>query len=302
VTLAGTQGSASAAARTLAPVILCADDYAITDGVSRGIEELARARRISATGALVTTPAWADGARRLASLSPTLAVGLHLNLTMDRPLGPMPVLAPNDMLPDLPRLLRLALTWQLPQAEIAAEIGRQLDQFIQHTGRPPDFVDGHQHVHALPGIRDMLLKALTARFLHRKPLLRDPGDSPRAILGRGGNVTKAMGVALLSLGFGTAARHAGFQTNAGFAGFSAFDQSRPFAEEIAAFLRYPGARHLVMCHPGYPDEALARLDPVVARRRDELEALLALPELESRIWHPTRDADGTLRWPGGDTR
>ena len=35
----------------------------------------------------------------------------------------------------------------------------------------------------------------------------------------------------------------------------------------------PGARPLVMCHPGFPDAALAAIDTVVERRQDEYDYL-----------------------------
>ena len=47
-----------------------------------------------------------------------------------------------------------------------------------------------------------------------------------------------------------------------------------------------------MCHPGHPDEELARLDPVVARRRMEYDAIMRDPDLPQRIWRPRRNADG----------
>ena len=46
-------------------IILCADDYALTEGVSRAIGELAAARRLSATSVLVTSAHWPAGAPRL---------------------------------------------------------------------------------------------------------------------------------------------------------------------------------------------------------------------------------------------
>jgi len=298
VNLAAAQRRVPVRARAHAPVILCADDYAISDGVSRGIEDLARAGRLSATSALVTTSHWREGARRLAPLRPRLAVGLHLNLTMGRPLGPMPVLAPSGAFMGLARLLNLALTGRLAKGEIGAEVARQVARFEEHAGYPPDFVDGHQHVHAFPGVRAAVLAALGVRFGRHQPLLRDPGDSPRAILAREAAVAKAMGVALLTFGFRAAARRRGFPTNEGFSGFSGFDRARSYAEELACFFRRPGPRHLIMCHPGYPDDDLAGVDPVVGRRGDELDALLASPQIERMIWHPEREAEGLLQWPG----
>src|SRR5688500_29751 len=75
-------------------IILCADDYGLTEGVSRAIGELAAAKRLSATSVLVTSPHWPASAPRLCAHRGRLSVGLHLDLTLAGPLGPMPRLAP----------------------------------------------------------------------------------------------------------------------------------------------------------------------------------------------------------------
>ena len=50
-----------------------------------------------------------------------------------------------------------ALLRRLDRARIAAELRRSSQAFAAAFGRPPDFVDGHQHVHSLPQVRDALL-------------------------------------------------------------------------------------------------------------------------------------------------
>ena len=279
------------------PVILCADDYGLAAGVSRGIIQLAEAGRISATSALVTFPRWPEDARRLADIRPKVAIGLHINLTLGQPLGPMPGLASDGMLPSVDAVVRKSLLRRIEPEEIRAEVGRQLDRFERETGFPPDHIDGHQHVHALPGVRLGVLAALAARFGVDKPLIRDPSDRVAAILQRGGERGKALAIAALSRGFGTAARAGGFPVNRGFSGFSAFDASRPYTAELTAALRIAGTGHIVMCHPGDPDEELRRLDPVVERRGQELAVLRDNPELRGRIWRPDRGpAGGSIDW------
>ncbi len=269
-----------------ANVILCADDFAITEGVSSGIEELARARRLSATSAIVTMPAWQASAPRLRELRPFVAVGLHLNLTLGNPLGPAPLLAPDGEFQDNMTLLRRCATGAIGTGEIAAEIGRQLAHFEEGLGVQPDFIDGHQHVHVLPRVRHALLQILQARYRDRLPLVRDPADRTIDILRRRTAVHKAIVIHTLARGFGAKMRAAGFPTNRGFSGVSPFDLNIPFEQELARFFSVRGPRHLVMCHPGYPDAALAELDPVVERRRHELDALFAVPRLDEAIWHP----------------
>lgn len=272
--------------------MLCADDFAIAAGVTRGIAELAELRRISATSAIVTLPRWRDDGPMLSALRSKIAVGLHLNLTLGSPLGPMPVLCPGGRLPSVKELTQRALTGGIDIDEIAAETRRQLDRFEELVGAKPDFLDGHQHVHALARVRHGVLPALVDFDPSRTILVRDPADSVANILARGQCVAKAMAVGLLARGFGAEAAKRGLTTNSSFAGFSDFAAGSPYEAELERSFRAAGPRHLVMCHPGYADAELASLDPVLARRQDELDAIKSCPWLESRLLLPDRGRDG----------
>jgi len=264
----------------------------MTEGISQGIEALARARRLSATGAMVTTRHWPAHGARLSSLRGDIATGLHLNLTLGAPLAAMPNLAPDGRLPAIGALIARALSARLDRAEIAAEISRQIAAFTAAVGHPPDFIDGHQHAHALPIIRRALIDALASATLSPPPLVRSPADSPSRITRRGLSVAKSLVLAGLARGFARLLDRHRLPRNATFSGVSAFDQASPYASELARAFAAPGALHLVMCHPGHPDAELASIDPVVARRRDEFDALQAFPDLPALIWHPARAADG----------
>jgi predicted glycoside hydrolase/deacetylase ChbG (UPF0249 family) len=257
----------------MAHFILCADDFAMTEGVSRAILELMAAGRISATSAMTSRPHWKAQARELAAFSGKADLGLHLNLTCMEPAGPMPLLAPSGLLPELGDVARKALNPAV-QAEIRVEIARQLDAFEEAIGHAPDFIDGHQHVHALPGVRGAVLAEIVARYPGGSVWLRDPGDRAASIMARGLAVTKALTVKALAQGLARQAHHAGIPTNQGFSGFSRFDASGSYADELAAALKRPGHRHLVMCHPGHIDEELPRIDSVVATRPLEFAALM----------------------------
>ncbi|MFZ1106297.1 MAG: ChbG/HpnK family deacetylase [Hyphomicrobiaceae bacterium] len=273
-------------------ILLCADDYALTEGVSRAIGELAAARRLSATSALVTTPHWPAMAQRLVIHRGRIAVGLHLNLTLGAPLGAMPGFAPGGVFPKRNAVIARALLGLVQPREIKAEIERQLDAFERHLGFPPDHVDGHEHLHVLSGIRQCLFEVVARRYPGPRPLLRDPSDSRKAIAARGGPRGKALAVATLALRFAAGAQRRGIPTNQGFSGFSGFDVQVPYAQELEAALRQPGSRHIVMCHPGHADADLAALDPVVERRRMEYEALMRDSSLVERLWRPSRGLDG----------
>jgi predicted glycoside hydrolase/deacetylase ChbG (UPF0249 family) len=254
---------------------LCADDFALSRGVSRGILEALEAGRLSATSVMTTRPSWRDDAVRLRAFRGRADIGLHLNLTLGAPLGVMARFAPTGRLPEVRQALQAASTNDLPEAEIRREIERQFDAFVDVFGSPPDFVDGHQHVQVFPGIRHWLFDCLEAKGLAGKIWLRNSGDHVSNIFKRGIEVKKALGIAWLARGFAKAAHARGFVTNSGFAGFSSFDPCRDYGLDFGSYLRAPGPRHLIMCHPGYCDEELVMTDPVTLTRERELNFLLS---------------------------
>ena len=254
-------------------VILCADDYGLSDGVSRGIAELAEMGRLSATGAMTNLPGWRRAAPRLRPLKGRIGVGLHLNLTTGTPVGEMPSLAPTGQFPVLKEILARAFKGQLAKAEIAREIARQLDTFEEAHGEAPAFIDGHQHVHVLPTVREALLEVLKARGYAGRVWLRDPADRTVSILRRPIGRGKALIVKGFARGFAQKAQAAGFSMNQGFSGFAPFDLSVPANRIFETAFSHLGSMPLVMCHPGYGDDELRALDPAVESRVAELDYL-----------------------------
>lgn len=246
-------------------LILCADDFAFSRGVSETIAALARDGKLNAISCMAVMPGWAADSALLAILPPHIQIGLHLTLTGERPLTAMPRLAPDGVLPAIDPLGRMAARRQLPLDEIAAEVAAQFDAFVAATDRPPAFVDGHQHSHALPGIREIVL-AETARRAPRA-WVRDCSDRLGAMLARP-FAGKAIGSAWHSRGLRRAAARHGLWTNDSFAGH--YDFAADYRRLFPRFLRRPGAVHLIMCHPGAGERAG---DAIASARPLEAEAL-----------------------------
>lgn len=242
--------------------------------MSAGILEALQAGRLNATGAMTNRPDWKTAAADLRALEGRASFGVHLNLTLGGPLAGGAALAPSGVLPQLSTFLRGKLSREAT-ADVAHEIRAQLDAFEEAMGRAPDFIDGHQHVHALEPVRGLLLDEAARRGYAGKVWLRDSADRPDRILRRAVETKKALALAWFGRGFAKEARARGFTVNEGFSGFSAFDPSRDYGADFARYLAQPGKRHLVMCHPGHVDEELKSLDPVTTTREQELEFLLS---------------------------
>ncbi len=254
-------------------VVLCAEDFGLTDGVSHGIIDLVGMERISAVAVMANGPAWPrtgpELLRARGASGIDFGIGLHLTFTLGEPLGPLPRIAPAGMFPSFSALAGRSLAG-LPVAEVATEIARQVDRFCDVAGVAPDFVSGYENVHLLPGFRQALFLVLARAGLAGEVWLRDPSDRLRAILGRGRGRGGALAARALSAGFARQARMRGFATNRGFSGFSAHDPDYPPEREFQRFFRHLGPAPVIACRPGYVDDALERMGGIVATRSRDL--------------------------------
>ena len=149
--------------------MLCADDFGLDSGISIAIARLARAGRLNAVSCLSSTDGWPADAAWLGDLPAEVNLGLHFNLTQGRPLSRR--LA--QVWPTLPSLARLATQAHLgllPRAAVRAEFHAQFGAYVKAIEKPPTFIDGHQHVHHLPVVRNIILDAV--EHIQPMPALR----------------------------------------------------------------------------------------------------------------------------------
>jgi predicted glycoside hydrolase/deacetylase ChbG (UPF0249 family) len=247
---------------------LCADDYGIAPGVNAAIRDLIERGRLNATSAMMVAPALdQDAAAALLRVAEGRAeIGLHVTLTA--PFAPLTMhYAPQSggMFLPLGVTLRRALLRRLDGAALATEIDAQLAAFAARFGRPPDFVDGHQHVHLFPQVRDALLTVVKVRAPNA--WVRQCGlAGGRAVPWRD---LKGFVIDALSRRFRVLAARAGLATNPAFAGTYRFESTADFSTLFPAFLDRLPDHGLVMCHPGFVDETLRRLDPLTDLRERE---------------------------------
>jgi len=248
---------------------LCADDYGISRTVNAAIRELIAHRRLNATSVMTAAPHFdAEEAAALDALNSGVtraAIGLHVTLT--GPFKPLSEgfkpLGHGHFLP-LNKMMRAAVTRRLNSERLTIEVATQVEAFVMAFGRPPDFIDGHQHVHLFPQVRDAVLKV--AREAAPDAWIRQCGR-PRAAGRR--KSRKELVLDVLSLGFRRKARRRGVAVNPAFAGAYDFHDEPDFAKVFPRFLAGLPDGGLIMCHPGFVDTELRRLDPLTDQRERE---------------------------------
>jgi len=253
----------------LRQIWLCADDYGISPGVNAGIRELIARGRLNATSVMVAAAHLGEEAAVLKKINAgdkRAAIGLHVTLTA--PFKPMSAgftpLRDGKFLP-VQEMLRAATARRLRVDALVIEIAAQLRAFVDAFGRPPDFVDGHQHVHLFPQVRDAFLT--TVAEAAPKAWVRQCGraNSLRRLHDR-----KALVLDILSVRFRRKAVWLGVTTNPAFAGSYAFTPKANFSKIFPRFLAGLPDGGLIMCHPGHVDAELERFDTLTTLREREM--------------------------------
>ncbi|WP_407275273.1 ChbG/HpnK family deacetylase [Halothiobacillus sp. DCM-1] len=234
-------------------LLLIADDFGLNEAVDAGILQLAQAKRLSGISCLTQLERWPVAARALGSLSP-VQIGLHLNFSQAFGKGWH---AP------LPELIVRAYLRALPVGRIRESLNVQWGRFTEAMGRAPDFVDGHQHVHQLPVIREAMLALIDRegatpwlRVTH--PLLAPDGGLKSQLI-------RHLGARSLRL----QAAAQGLRLPPAFAGVYDFsgDEAR-YAERFARWVQALPNQAVVMCHPGRAAPPSVE-DPIAAARPHE---------------------------------
>ena len=253
---------------------LCADDYGISPGVNRAIRDLIERGRLNATSVMMVGPSIgrdeAAALQAAAAQNPRCAIGLHATLTAPfRPLTMHFQPVDGGMFLPFAKLLRAGLTRRLDGEIVHAELMVQLAAFGDAFGRPPDFVDGHQHAQLFPQVREAFLAAV--KQAAPNAWVRQCGR--RAPWTQRLGAPKALVLDILSARFRKLAARAGIAFNPGFAGAYDFSKAPDFAALMAGFLAGLPEASVVMCHPGFVDDVLVALDPLTGQREQEYKFL-----------------------------
>ena len=262
---------------------LCADDYGISPGVNGAIRELIARQRLNATSVMVAAPHLGEeeaGALDLLnSGEPRAALGLHVTLTAPfTPLSPGFAAVREGVFLPLGEMMRLAIARRLQPEMLVIEIATQLRAFLDAFGRPPDFLDGHQHVQLFPQVRDAFLKVVAEAAPHAWVRQCGRANSLRRLHDR-----KALVLDILGMAFRRRAERLGLATNAAFAGLRVHAEGQ-FRQDFPRFLAGLPDGGLIMCHPGLVDAELERLDSLTTLREREFAYFNsdAFPQLLAR--------------------
>ena len=245
-------------------IILCADDFGLNSGVSRGILKLVQLDRLSAVSCMVNMTDFNQSAEALSAIKKKIQIGLHFNLTEGYLLSERdrPCFSLNEL------LIKSHLGLINPSL-IAKEFNAQLDHFIFMMGRMPDFIDGHQHVHQFPKIRQVILSLYEERLRAHEVYIRS--TYPAVTLPQfnlKGNILAVTGGKKLQAEL----KKLTISHNPFFSGVYDFSDNSDYRFLFRQWLALLPADALIMCHPG---EQSTDSDPIAHTREAELNYFLS---------------------------
>jgi len=275
-------------------LIINADDFGLTSGINRAIAEAHERGIVTSATLMANSRAFGEAAglvRSLATGGAPFSVGCHVVLLDGEPLLPADRVAtllqsnaPNgsprfrDSLNDF---VIASFRHKLDPGEIEAEARAQIER-IQAAGVPPSHFDTHKHAHMFPAVLRPLLRAAQSCYV---PAVRNPFGQiwplPLASLLRTRQLWKRFaqlnGLRNFATNFRREVEAHGLRTTDGSLGvlvtgvldlrlFTVITESMP-----------EGTWEFV-CHPGYSDADLDKVQTRLRLSRQQELQLLTSPE------------------------
>lgn len=250
---------------------LIADDFGLGAKHNEVILSLLEGGILRGTSVMVEGDLPPRHLRRLAACRAQGAqIGLHLNLTHAFGAGGPPARGIMGLIGDAV-LRRLS-------PDLNARFHDQADAFRQIFGYPPDYYDGHQHVHCLPGLSRIAatLPRGGATWI-RVPL---PANMRGLFLNIRAGGPKVLIIAALAYFARRQFRRGSWRMNHDFSGFLRLDDPLQVRRWLPKLLKRAKPGSLVMVHPGAADDPAQCPEHAAASREEEACILRAYNRLQ----------------------
>lgn len=251
-------------------ILVCADDFGQNEAISAGILQLANNNRINAISCLVNMLGWQEKSTELHRLAKPIYLGLHFNLTDGQALSQQWRTNYSSSFQRLSHVIKQSYGRALHKHIIMAELQAQFDAFTEKMGFYPDFIDGHQHIHQLPMIREVVVD-----FYQQKKLIAFCRStlSKQKFLSLSSFPKRQLISLLGGIVFKKLLREHTIPTNSSFAGIYNFHKAHNYQYYFKQFLKISDHRGLIMCHPGHQSADFN--DPLYQYRHHEFNYLMS---------------------------
>lgn len=226
-------------------VIINADDLGLHACVDNAILDLSQKNVISSASLMSYGNPSAEVIRQI--MKENIAIGLHFDLTSS--LMKQERIQRQAHYQNIKQVIQKSWLRQLPASLMIEEFRHQLERFVDIVGDLPVFIDGHEHVHQYPVIRESIWQVLVEKNIDKKIYLRSTRPTTLS-LGR-----KALLIYMLGGWYTTRyCNENNLLTNNGFAGSYDFNPNTSLLYLWKKWLKsMPENGGLIMCHPAQED-------------------------------------------------
>jgi hopanoid biosynthesis associated protein HpnK len=244
-----------------ARLIVHADDFGLSEAVNRAVIAAHGNGIVTATSLMAGGEAF-EHAVSLAKACPTLDVGVHLTLTEQHSVAPAATVRSlvdehGKLAPHAIRFAARYLRGEIALADVRTELDAQIRRVLD-AGLAPSHLDGHQHVHVLPGIARVVADLASA---YRIRAVRCPAERLRGYMIKDFTARKGLAGArrvmeqLVLGGLSVLSPLRALRRVDGFVGF--YFGGRLNEHNLRTVLEHlpPNRTIELMCHPGLDDPA-----------------------------------------------
>ncbi len=249
-------------------LVINADDFGFTPPINRGVIDAFERGVVTAVSMMVRQPGWRDAVHYASSVGPALDVGLHINVSVGAPITRARSLIDDGTGGFLPvrALVTRSLARRVRADDVYVECVAQAEQIAQ-AGLTVTHLDGHRHLHLLPGVWEGVVMA--AEALGNIPI-RVPRERTRTREGVARHVKR---LTLNGLAASAVRRLAPPVEPLDFAGGTLHGDHRYLARVRSIVAALPAGISELMTHPGYASGSLPGGDVYDTPRELELRAL-----------------------------
>ena len=261
-------------------LIVHADDFGLSEAVNRAVIAAHEGGIVTSTSLMAGGDAF-EHAVALARACPSLDVGVHLTLTEQRPVAanvPSLVDDGGSLAPHATQLAQRRALGKISLADVRTELEAQIRRVLD-AGLTPTHLDGHQHVHVLPGVAQVVFELAQAYGIRA---VRYPAERVRGYMltnpARAKRVAEQLAVASLS----ALSPLKSLRRSDDFVGF--YFGGRLNERNLHTVLEHLPQHGTIelMCHPGFEDPqnryghwGYAWTDEAAALSSPAIRALLA---------------------------
>jgi hopanoid biosynthesis associated protein HpnK len=232
-------------------LIVHADDFGLSEAVNRAVVAAHEHGIVTSTSIMAGGAAF-EHAVALARSHPSLDVGVHLTLTEQRPVAAnVPSLLDEDgkLAAHATELARRRALGKISMADVRSELEAQIGRVLD-AGLAPTHLDGHQHVHVLPGVAQVVVELARA---HGIRAVRYPAERVRGYMLRNPARAKRLAEQLAVAGFSALSPLKALRRSDDFVGF--YFGGRLNERNLRTVLEHlrPRGTTELMCHPGFED-------------------------------------------------